>query len=65
MADITDLLKYYSDINCDQIVLVHGDMKTKIQFAKKLQDEIGKKNKTQKNYHEISKKFFDFSWKNI
>ena len=43
-----DLLKYYSDINCDQIVLVHGDMKTKIQFAKKLQDEIGKKNKTQK-----------------
>lgn len=43
-----DLLKYYSDINCDQIALVHGDMKTKITFAKKLQEEIGKKNKTQK-----------------
>ena len=41
-----DMLKYYSDINAEKICLVHGEMKGKIEFAKKLQDEISKKNKT-------------------
>lgn len=43
-----DLLAYYSDINCDQIALVHGNMKHKITFAKALQEEITRKNKTQR-----------------
>jgi metallo-beta-lactamase family protein len=41
-----DLLKYYSDIQCEQIALVHSDFKSKCEFAKDLQDEISKKNKT-------------------
>lgn len=43
-----DLLSYYSNINCDQVALVHGNMKSKITFAKTLQEEIAKKNKTQR-----------------
>ncbi len=40
------LLKYYSDVNAEQVVLVHGEMKPKIKFAKELQEEISKKCKT-------------------
>lgn len=42
------LLKYYSDISCEKICLVHGEFKYKCEFAKELQDEISKKNKTTK-----------------
>jgi len=41
-----DMLKYYSDINCEKVCLVHGDMKSKIKFGKELQEEISNKSKT-------------------
>lgn len=41
-----DLLDYYSNINCEKIALVHGEQKNKLTFAKTLQEEIAKKNKT-------------------
>lgn len=43
-----DLLKYYSDINCDKICIVHSDKKYKNDFCKALQEELSKKNKTQR-----------------
>lgn len=43
-----DMLKYYSDINCDKIALVHGDFKAKCIFGKELQEKISSKNKTSK-----------------
>lgn len=43
-----DALKYYSDINCEKICLVHGEMKAKCTFGKDLQSEIQRKNKTSK-----------------
>ena len=43
-----DMLKYYSNINCEKIALVHGDFKQKCVFAKKLQETISNKNKTSK-----------------
>ena len=43
-----DMLKYYSDIQCDKLCLVHGEYKSKRAFAKRLQDEISRKNKTNK-----------------
>lgn len=43
-----DMLKYYSDIVCDKLCLVHGEYKSKRVFAKQLQEEISRKNKTNK-----------------
>ena len=43
-----DLLKYYSDVNCEKVALVHGEFKSKCEFAKELQQEISRKNKTGK-----------------
>ena len=43
-----DMLKYYSDIRCEKLCLVHGEFKGKCKFAKELQDEISRKNKTSK-----------------
>ena len=42
------LLKYYSNINCNQIALVHGQMDSKIPFAEKLREALANKNKTTK-----------------
>lgn len=43
-----DLINYYSSINCEKLLLLHGDQKMKIDFAKVLQEEVTKKNKTSK-----------------
>ena len=44
----SDMLKYYSEIVCDKVCLVHGEYKSKCAFAKALQETISKKNKTNK-----------------
>lgn len=41
-----DLLSYYSDINCEKVALVHGEYNTKCRFAKELEEEISRKNKS-------------------
>lgn len=43
-----DLLNYYSNVNCEKVALVHGEFSGKLEFAKELQEEISKKNKTSK-----------------
>lgn len=43
-----EMLDYYSEINCEKVVLVHGDYKQKCEFGKVLQDKIFQKNKTNK-----------------
>lgn len=43
-----DMLKYYSEIICDKLCLVHGEYKSKCAFGKELQEEIYRKNKTNK-----------------
>jgi metallo-beta-lactamase family protein len=40
------LLKYYGAVECEKIVLVHGQMDGKIEFAKELQEEISKNDNT-------------------
>lgn len=40
------LLNYYGSVECEKVVLVHGEMQGKIDFAKDLQDEISKNNNT-------------------
>ena len=42
------LLEYYSNVDCEKILLVHGDMKNKTAFANELELGISKKNKTSK-----------------
>lgn len=42
------LLQYYSDVDCEKVMLVHGDMDGKLDFASDLAHEISKKNKTSK-----------------
>lgn len=42
------MLDYYSNVDCEKIILVHGDEKAKIDFAKVLQEQISKKDKTSK-----------------
>ena len=42
------LLKTYGAVECEKIVLVHGQMDGKIEFAKELQEEISKNNNTGK-----------------
>lgn len=44
----SELIKYYSEMNCEKIVLVHGNFKDKVDFSHDLQDEISKKNHTSK-----------------
>ena len=44
----SELLKYYSNMNCEKIVLVHGNFKDKIEFSHDLQSEISRKNHTSK-----------------
>ena len=43
-----DLLKYYSDVNCDKVCIIHSDKKYKNDFCNALQEELSKKNKTQR-----------------
>ena len=43
-----DLLKYYSDGQYDKIAVVHSNFDDKVDFCKDLQEEISKKNKTNK-----------------
>ena len=40
------LLKIYGATECEKIILVHGEMSGKIEFAKDLQEEISKNNNT-------------------
>lgn len=40
------LLEYYSSVQCEKVVLVHGEMESKIEFAKELQDAIFKNDNT-------------------
>jgi hypothetical protein len=42
------LLKIYGATECEKIVLVHGEMNGKIEFAKELQKEISKNDNTSK-----------------
>jgi metallo-beta-lactamase family protein len=42
------LLKTYGAVECEKIVLVHGQMDGKIEFAKELQEEVSKNNNTSK-----------------
>ena len=43
-----DLAKYYSEVDCEEVALVHGDMKQKIIFGKFLADKISERDKTTK-----------------
>jgi metallo-beta-lactamase family protein len=43
-----DLLNYYSNINCENVYLVHGNYNDKLEFAEDLKNEISRKNKTTK-----------------
>jgi metallo-beta-lactamase family protein len=47
-AQRDSLLKIYGTTQCEKIILVHGDMNGKIEFAKDLQEEISKNNLTSK-----------------
>lgn len=42
------LLKVYGSTECEKIILVHGEMNGKTEFAKDLQEEISKNNNTSK-----------------
>jgi predicted metal-dependent RNase len=42
------LLSYYGAVECEKIVLVHGEVQGKVGFAKELQEEISKNNNTGK-----------------
>ena len=41
-----DMLHYYSEIECEKVLLVHGEFKGKCEFGKELQEEISRKNRT-------------------
>lgn len=43
-----EMLRYYSDIICDKLVLVHGEYKSKCKFGRELQEKIASKNRTNK-----------------
>ena len=53
------LLKYYSSLQCEKIILVHGDMQSKIDFSKELQEEISKNNNTSRVI--VAKKGYELS----
>ena len=42
------LLDYYSNVDCEKILLVHGDMNGKAKFANELESAISKNDKTSK-----------------
>ena len=42
------MLKVYGATECEKIILVHGEMNGKIEFAKELQEEISKNDNTSK-----------------
>lgn len=42
------ILRYYGSVECEKIILVHGEMGGKIEFAKDLQEEISKNDNTSK-----------------
>jgi metallo-beta-lactamase family protein len=42
------LLKYYGSVQCEKIILVHGDKQGRMDFTKYLQEEISKNNNTGK-----------------
>lgn len=42
------LLKIYGSTECEKVILVHGEMNGKIEFAKELQEEISKNDNTSK-----------------
>ena len=44
----TDLLNYYSDTFVEKICIVHADKDDKVSFCKELQEELTKKNKSQR-----------------
>ena len=43
-----ELLKYYSDMECREVYLVHGNKETQYVFAEQLSQEYAKKSKTTK-----------------
>jgi metallo-beta-lactamase family protein len=43
-----EMINYYKNINCEKIILVHGDKNAKLGFAKELKEELEKMNKTTK-----------------
>jgi metallo-beta-lactamase family protein len=43
-----EMLKYYSDMNCQEIYLVHGEKSKQYEFAQLLEDRYRGKNKTTK-----------------
>lgn len=47
-AQRDELLNYYSNVDCEKVLLVHGDMEGKREFAADLEQEISKKDKTSK-----------------
>lgn len=47
-AQRDELLNYYSSVDCEKILLVHGDMAGKIEFAADLEEQISKKDRTSK-----------------
>ena len=47
-AQRDELLNYYSSVDCEKVLLVHGDMEGKRGFAADLENEISKKDKTSK-----------------
>ena len=44
----SELLKYYSELQTEKVILVHSNQQSKIEFAKELQEEISKKNRCYK-----------------
>ena len=42
------LLEYYGSVQCEKIILVHGDKQGRIDFTKYLQEEVSKNNNTSK-----------------
>ena len=47
-AQRDSLLQYYSSVDCEKVLLVHGDMDGKVEFAADLEEAISKNNKTSK-----------------
>ena len=45
-AQHDSILEYYSSVNCEKIALVHGDYDSKVLFAKELEEELSKNNRT-------------------
>jgi metallo-beta-lactamase family protein len=46
--DNDNMLEYYGNLNCQKIILVHGDKERRLNFAPILREQISKNNKTTK-----------------